>query len=60
MYHITRRLLGDLREVRLAKVRKGVETVGDTYVQMDNLSRMEINETILGSRHGSINNFGIV
>jgi GINS complex subunit 2 len=41
---MTRRLLRDLREVRLAKARKGVETVGDTYVQMDNLGRMEINE----------------
>jgi GINS complex subunit 2 len=41
---ITRRLLRDLREMRLAKARNGVDTAGDTYVQMDNLGRMEINE----------------
>jgi GINS complex subunit 2 len=41
---LTRRLLRDLREVRQAKARKGIETVGDTHLQMDNLGIMEINE----------------
>jgi len=30
--------------VRLAKARKGIETIGDTHVQMDNLGVMEISE----------------
>jgi len=30
--------------VRLAKARKGIDTIGDTHVQMDNLGVMEINE----------------
>ena len=41
---LTRRLLRDLREVRQAKARKGIETIGETHVQMDNLGVMEINE----------------
>lgn len=41
---LTRRLLRDLREVRQAKARKGIETLGDTHLQMDNLGIMEINE----------------
>jgi len=41
---LTRRLLRDIREVRQAKARKGIETVGDTHLQMDNLGTMEINE----------------
>ena len=41
---LTRRLLRDLREVRQAKARKGIETIGDTHLQMDNLGMMEINE----------------
>jgi hypothetical protein len=41
---LTRRLLRDLREVRQAKARKGIETVGDTHLQMDNLGLMEISE----------------
>jgi len=40
----TRRLLRDLRETRLAKARKGIDTIADTHVQMDNLGLMEINE----------------
>jgi GINS complex subunit 2 len=36
--------LRDLREVRQAKARKGIETVGDTHLQMDNLGLMEISE----------------
>lgn len=30
--------------MRHAKARKGIETVGDTHLQMDNLGVMEINE----------------
>jgi GINS complex subunit 2 len=30
--------------VRQAKARKGIETIGDTHLQMDNLGMMEINE----------------
>jgi len=41
---LTRRLLRDLREVRQAKARKGIDTIGDTHLQMDNLGMMEINE----------------
>ena len=41
---LTRRLLRDLREVRQAKARKGIETIGETHLQMDNLGMMEINE----------------
>lgn len=41
---LTRRLLRDLREVRQAKARKGIETINDTHLQMDNLGMMEINE----------------
>jgi GINS complex subunit 2 len=41
---LTRRLLRDLREIRQAKARKGVETVGETHIQMDNIGMMEITE----------------
>jgi GINS complex subunit 2 len=41
---LTRRLLRDLREVRQAKARKGIDTIGDTHLQMDNLGMMEISE----------------
>ena len=41
---LTRRLLRDLREVRQAKARKGIEAIGDTHLQMDNLGLMEITE----------------
>src|ERR1700737_2347284 len=41
---LSRRLLRDLREIRQAKARKGIETVGETHVQMDNIGMMEINE----------------
>lgn len=33
-----------MREVRQAKARKGIETIGDTHLQMDNLGLMEISE----------------
>ncbi len=45
---LTRRLLRDLREVRQAKARKGIETIGETHLQMDNLGMMEINEIRFG------------
>lgn len=41
---LSRRLLRDLREIRQAKARKGIETVGETHIQMDNIGMMEINE----------------
>lgn len=41
---MTRRLLRDLRDVRQAKARKGIDTIGDTHLQMDNLGMMEITE----------------
>jgi hypothetical protein len=40
----SRRLLRDLQEIRQAKARKGIETVGETHVQMDNIEMMKINE----------------
>ncbi|KAF9934245.1 DNA replication protein psf2 [Mortierella alpina] len=39
-----RTLLKDLREARQSKARKGVEALGLTYIQMDNIGLMEINE----------------
>ena len=30
--------------MRQAKARKGIDTIGDTHLQMDNLGMMEINE----------------
>ena len=41
---LTRRLVRDLREVRQAKERKGIQALGETHLQMDNLGLMEINE----------------
>jgi len=41
---LTRRLLRDLREIRQAKARKGIETIVETHLQMDNLGTMEIAE----------------
>ena len=41
---LTRRLVRDLREVRQAKARKGIQALGETHLQMDNLGLMEINE----------------
>ncbi|KAF9117671.1 DNA replication protein psf2 [Mortierella sp. 14UC] len=40
----TRTLLKDLREARQSKAREGVEALGLTYIQMDNIGLMEINE----------------
>ncbi|KAI8601316.1 Psf2-domain-containing protein [Dissophora ornata] len=39
-----RTLLKDLREARQSKARQGVAALGLTYLQMDNISLMEINE----------------
>ncbi|KAF9966530.1 DNA replication protein psf2 [Mortierella alpina] len=39
-----RTLLKDLREARQSKARKGVEALGLTYIQMDHIGLMEINE----------------
>ncbi|KAG0000552.1 DNA replication protein psf2 [Modicella reniformis] len=39
-----RTLLKDLREARQSKARKGVGALGLTYIQMDNIGLMEINE----------------
>ncbi|KAL1917304.1 uncharacterized protein VTP21DRAFT_4960 [Calcarisporiella thermophila] len=39
-----RALLKDLREARQVKVREGMLALEPTYIQMDNLSLMEINE----------------
>ncbi|KAF9151244.1 DNA replication protein psf2 [Linnemannia schmuckeri] len=40
----TRTLLKDLREARQSKARKGVDSLGESYLQMDNIGLMEINE----------------
>ncbi|KAG0275553.1 DNA replication protein psf2 [Linnemannia exigua] len=40
----TRTLLKDLREARQSKARAGVDALGLTYIQMDNIGLMEINE----------------
>ena len=39
-----RRLLRDIREVRQAKVRAGLEGMNESYLQMDGLGAMEVNE----------------
>jgi hypothetical protein len=39
-----RRLLRDLREVRQAKVREGMIALNESYLQMDGLGGMEVNE----------------
>ena len=41
---LTRRLLRDLREIRQAKSRKGLEQIEATHLRMDNLGMMEICE----------------
>ncbi|KAF9287898.1 DNA replication protein psf2 [Linnemannia elongata] len=40
----TRTLLKDLREARQSKARQGVHALGESYLQMDNIGLMEINE----------------
>lgn len=39
-----KQLVMDLKEIRAIKVHTGLATIDDHYIQMDNLSRMEINE----------------
>ncbi|ORZ08548.1 putative DNA replication complex GINS protein PSF2, partial [Lobosporangium transversale] len=39
-----RTLIKDLRETRQSKARQGVAALGSTYLQMDNIGLMEINE----------------
>ena len=39
-----RRLLRDIREIRQSKAREGLSILDDTYLQMDHLGAMEINE----------------
>lgn len=42
--HVIRNLLRDIREVRQAKTRAGLNELDDSHLQMDNLGLMEINE----------------
>ncbi|ODQ78023.1 hypothetical protein BABINDRAFT_40513 [Babjeviella inositovora NRRL Y-12698] len=42
--HLIRSIIQDLREVRLVKSRKGLKELNEAYLQLDNLSLMEINE----------------
>ncbi|ANZ73965.1 BA75_00849T0 [Komagataella pastoris] len=42
--HQIRALIQDLREVRLIKARRGLKELNESYMQLDNLSLMEINE----------------
>ncbi|KAJ1986505.1 DNA replication protein psf2 [Dimargaris cristalligena] len=42
--HTVQRLLQDLREIRQSKARAGLAAVNPIYLQMDNLSAVEINE----------------
>lgn len=39
-----RGLLQDIREIRMAKVQKGIEILNESHLQLDNLSLLEINE----------------
>ncbi|KAJ9053920.1 DNA replication protein psf2 [Entomophthora muscae] len=41
---VIRNLLKEIREIRLNKAREGLRGLNPDYLQMDNLSRMEINE----------------
>ncbi|KAJ1922512.1 DNA replication protein psf2 [Tieghemiomyces parasiticus] len=42
--HTIQRLLQDLREIRQSKARAGLAAVNPIYLQMDNLSAVELNE----------------
>lgn len=42
--HIIRNLLRDIREIRQAKVRAGLKSLDPTYMQIDNVGAMELNE----------------
>lgn len=41
---VIRGLLQDIREIRMAKVQKGIEILNESHLQLDNLSLLEINE----------------
>lgn len=43
--HILRSKCQDLREIRAAKVHKGLEAMNESHLQLDNLSLLEINES---------------
>ncbi|KAK9473675.1 DNA replication complex GINS protein PSF2 [Dipodascopsis tothii] len=42
--HVVRNLLRDIREVRQAKIRDGIKNLNESYLQMDNVGAMEMNE----------------
>lgn len=42
--HIIRNLLRDLREIRQAKIRAGLEYLNESHMRMDNLGALELNE----------------
>ncbi|KAK9348759.1 hypothetical protein V1522DRAFT_398056 [Lipomyces starkeyi] len=42
--HVIRNLLRDIREVRQAKARAGLKNLNDSYLQLDNVGAMELNE----------------
>ncbi|KAK9449846.1 DNA replication complex GINS protein psf2 [Limtongia smithiae] len=42
--HVIRNLLRDIREIRQAKVRAGIKNIDETYMQLDNIGYMELNE----------------
>ncbi|KAL6940191.1 hypothetical protein ACO0QE_004086 [Hanseniaspora vineae] len=43
--HVLRSKCQDLREIRAAKVHKGLEAMNESHLQLDNLSLLEINES---------------
>ncbi|KAK9241102.1 hypothetical protein V1525DRAFT_393705 [Lipomyces kononenkoae] len=42
--HVIRNLLRDIREVRQAKARAGLKNLNESYLQLDNVGAMELNE----------------
>ncbi|KAK9320764.1 hypothetical protein V1517DRAFT_328417 [Lipomyces orientalis] len=42
--HVIRNLLRDIREVRQAKARAGLKNLNESYLQLDNVGGMELNE----------------
>ncbi|CDK27612.1 unnamed protein product [Kuraishia capsulata CBS 1993] len=42
--HEIRTIIQDLREIRQLKARKGLKELNESYIQLDNLSLLEINE----------------
>ncbi|KAI9294811.1 Psf2-domain-containing protein [Neoconidiobolus thromboides FSU 785] len=41
--NIIRNLLKEIQEQRQSKIRKGIEAINDSHLQMDNLTRFEVN-----------------